>query len=332
MDVATDDRWALNHSVYVPGQHGGHYESFYQRANHPTRPLAFWIRYTIFAPRGRPADAIGEVWAVLFDGETGQHTVGKVELPMSECDFARDTFAVRAGDAALGPDALVGSAGTVSWDLTYGGDAPPLLLFPDRMYRTGFPKAKSLVALPAARFAGTVRAGDRVVDVDGWSGSQCHNWGSRHTDRYAFVQVMGFDGEPDTLLEAGTAKASLIGPLTTPWTTFVVLRHRGVDYRLSKLEQALRATGSYRWFDWTFSSGDADVEIEGHVHAPREAFVALRYRNPPGGEKYCVNTKIGTAEITLTDRGGARTVLRTGSRALFEILTDDLEHGVAIRA
>src|SRR5207302_8948404 len=109
----------------------------------------------------------------------------------------------RAGDATLGPDALAGSAGELGWELAYTGDAPPLLRFPDRMYRGGFPKAKSLVALPAARFDGTVRAGDRTVDVDGWIGSQCHNWGSRHTDRYAFVQVMGFDGEPDTLLEAG---------------------------------------------------------------------------------------------------------------------------------
>jgi hypothetical protein len=32
----------------------GHYESFFQRANHPTRPLAFWIRYTIFSPTGHP--------------------------------------------------------------------------------------------------------------------------------------------------------------------------------------------------------------------------------------------------------------------------------------
>ena len=30
----------------------GHYESWFLRGNHPSRPLAFWIRYTIFHPRG----------------------------------------------------------------------------------------------------------------------------------------------------------------------------------------------------------------------------------------------------------------------------------------
>ena len=36
------------------GQPQGHYESFFQRANHPTRPLAFWIRYTLFSPHAHP--------------------------------------------------------------------------------------------------------------------------------------------------------------------------------------------------------------------------------------------------------------------------------------
>ncbi len=42
----------LNHAQYDGRKPGGHYESFYQRANHPTRPLAFWIRYTVFVPGG----------------------------------------------------------------------------------------------------------------------------------------------------------------------------------------------------------------------------------------------------------------------------------------
>jgi hypothetical protein len=46
-----------NWTRYQPGQKMGHYESFFQRANHPSRPLAFWIRYTIFSPQDRPEDA-----------------------------------------------------------------------------------------------------------------------------------------------------------------------------------------------------------------------------------------------------------------------------------
>ncbi len=54
-------------------QQQGHYESFFQRANHPSRPLAFWIRYTIFSPKNRPQDALGEVWAAFEILTDDQH-------------------------------------------------------------------------------------------------------------------------------------------------------------------------------------------------------------------------------------------------------------------
>ena len=44
----------VNATRYRPGRQLGHYESFFQRANHPSRPLAFWIRYTIFSPQDHP--------------------------------------------------------------------------------------------------------------------------------------------------------------------------------------------------------------------------------------------------------------------------------------
>ncbi|HZC53859.1 MAG TPA: hypothetical protein VE441_15370, partial [Mycobacterium sp.] len=97
MDVRpglSGDRWLLNRTVYTPRQRAGHYESFYQRANHPVRPQAFWLRYTIFSPAGDPARARGELWAVSFDGETGQHAVAKEEVPISDCSFRQDEFAV----------------------------------------------------------------------------------------------------------------------------------------------------------------------------------------------------------------------------------------------
>lgn len=59
----------------------GHYESYFQRANHPTRKLGFWIRYTLFSPKGRPQDAVGELWANYFDGERQRITPVKVVVP-----------------------------------------------------------------------------------------------------------------------------------------------------------------------------------------------------------------------------------------------------------
>src|SRR5262249_36397020 len=77
----------VNHTMYRPGTPRGHYESFFLRANHPTRPLAFWIRYTIFSPRGAPERALGELWAIYFDGEARRHAVAKREVPFASCRF-----------------------------------------------------------------------------------------------------------------------------------------------------------------------------------------------------------------------------------------------------
>lgn len=327
------DRWLLDRAEYEPGQRAGHYESFYQRANHPKRPLAFWIRYTIFAPAKNPAAAVGELWAVAFDGETGEHAVAKREFPIAECEFARDRFAVRVGAAELGPGSLTGAAGDISWDLNYVGEAPPILLLPRQLYTRSLPRAKSLVPLPLARYMGSYTVAGREIDVDGWVGSQNHNWGSEHTHRYAFGQIAGFDDSPGTFLEIATAKAKIAGPLVTPWVTTLVLRHQDNEYSLVSPRRTRRAQARYGYFHWDFASGDEDVQVSGRISAERDAFVGLRYANPPGGYKYCLNTKIGTAELRIRHRHGGRVEeLHAANRALFEILTDETEHGVPIRA
>src|SRR5215470_11481252 len=90
----------LNHTHYR-AQPEGHYESFFLRANHPSRPLAFWIRYTLFSPKKRPEEAIGELWAIFFNGETGIHVAVKQVVPFSECLFETSAFEVRVAAAFL---------------------------------------------------------------------------------------------------------------------------------------------------------------------------------------------------------------------------------------
>jgi hypothetical protein len=335
-DVLVPDQ--VNCAQYAPGQRRGHYESFYQRANHPSRPIAFWLRYTVFSPAGRPADAVGELWAVVFDGETGTHRVSKTELPIGSCAFARDTFDVRVGSATLRPGTLSGASGPISWDLVYHGSQEPLYLLPHRMYRGGFPKAKSLVGLPLARYDGTLNVDGREIIVDGWLGSQNHNWGSRHTDRYAFGQVAGFDGAPDAFLEVVRAQTR-IGPVWTPPLTLLVLRRGDRELAITGLRQARRADGQVSFLRpdatswWTFATGDATTRVEGYIEAPRSSFVGLAYANPPGGTKHCLNTKIARCSLSIVDTTtGRREELHSVHGALFEILTDERGHGIPISA
>jgi hypothetical protein len=327
-----------NNTVYQPGQKTGHYESYFLRANHPGRPLAFWIRYTIFSPNGHPEKAIGELWAVYFDAEKGSNIAVKKEVPFGQCSFSPSSLDVKIGDATLNSASLSGSASakqhTISWELNYAGDGKPLFLLPLSMYSGKFPKAKSVVPLPMCKFQGKLTVDGNTVAVKDWVGSQNHNWGSKHTDLYAWGQAAGFDNSPDTFLEVATARLKM-GPIWTPAITPIVLRHRGEEFALNSLTQTILAHGHFTCFDWHFGSENDIAGIAGRIWADRSRFVGLNYYNPPGGNKHCLNTKLASCNLRITYRQGPHKgtseLLTTANRAAFEILNDRTDHGITIQ-
>ncbi len=317
-------------------QTNGFYESFFLRANHPVRPLAFWIRYTLFSPKAHPEDSLGELWGTFFNGETNRHTVVKLEYPLAACHFDPTEFKIQIGAAKLSHRLFQGSlenhGSSLAWEMKYQGDSLPLLLLPLQLYEGKFPAAKSLVSLPCAHFNGTLRVNDEKINITDWVGSQNHNWGLKHTDLYAWGQVAGFDSHPESFLEVATAQLKL-GPLWTPPITLLVLRHNQKEYALTDLVPGIKAHGKFRYFSWEFKSISKEVEIEGEISAPALAFVGLNYHNPPGGNKYCLNSKIAACRLHFKDKTtGATDTLETKNRAAFEILTSARNHGISISA
>ena len=318
-------RDTANGCRFRAGDPKGHYESYFQRANHPTKPLAFWIRYTIFVPKGQPDRAVGEQWAMFFDGENGVNTAIKSVHPMSECRFSEESLSAGIADSTLDQTSLAGTTegdgNKLVWNLTYTTPEPPLLLLARKYYDIGFPKAKALVGAPNAVYQGTITVNDREISVEGWPGSQNHNWGIQHTDRYAWGQVAGFDNDPNAFLECSTAQIKL-GPLWSPRFTLVVLRLDGEEYRLNGLWRGMMAKGAYDLFHWEFQTQQDGVKIRGKIEANGDRFVALPYDNPPGGTKSCLNSKLATCELTVERPGHPEKTLHSAHRAAFEILTD----------
>ena len=222
-------------------------------------------------------------------------------------------------------------AHTLRWQLDYAGDAPAVFLLPRRLYAGGFPKAKALVGTPDAIYRGLLTVDGERIAIDGWPGTQNHNWGSRHTDAYAWGQVAGFDAAPDAFLECATARLR-VGGIALPALTTLVFRVGAEEHRLTGVWQALCARGHYRFFDWQLASRASAVRISARLHAPASAFVALRYDDPPGGARTCLNTKLAACELTLEVAGRAPRTFASVHRAAFEILTGRGDHGVAMAA
>ena len=199
----------------------------------------------------------------------------------------------------------------------------------ERLYAGGFPKAKAVVPQPRAAFVGTLTVDGTTHAIDDWIGSQNHNWGSRHTDRYAWGQVAGFDDAPDAFLECATAQVR-VGPFWTPAMTLVVLRLGDETYALNGLARALRAEGRVDGLDWHFASTEGAVAIDGRIGAPATRFVGLTYGNPPGGTKICLNSKLAHCELTVRRPSRPPLVLRSADRAAFEILDDATRAGIPV--
>jgi len=345
--VAPTERDQWNACRYVEEDEKGHYESYFLRANHPERPLAFWVRYTMFAAKGRYADAVGEQWAIFFDGERKRITTIKATRPISFCQFSPSRLSARIGKAMLtnyqaygqitglrsnGLDTLSpGGTNTIKWDLRYGGEQAPALLLPRGLYKRGLPRAKAVAPLPNAVFEGELTINGQTISADGWVGSQNHNWGRRHTDEYAWGQVCGFDNAPNVYLECATVLLKVAG-VELPQMTVLVLRLEDEEIRLNSLFKAVRAKGVYDFSAWRIVSQNSKYRVSITIKADRDQMVGLSYLNPPGGSKTCLNTKLASCEVTIERDGHPPRFLQARHRAAFEILTDRSDHGIEIVA
>lgn len=333
-------RAAANFTRYRGEKTGGHYESYFMRANDAATGHAFWIRYTLFQPDSGAASkkqAMGELWAIYF--EKGKAPVAaKSEFTIGKAQYSNTNFDLNFDGATLNFNSLKGSANNcgenkIEWDLKINPiktskDGNALFPMPLSTYDAPLPRAKLLVPQPFVTFSGHLQVNGKKISIGDWQGSQNHNWGSRHTDEYAWGQVAGFDNEPDTFLEVASAKLKF-GPVMTPYITPIVLRHKGQEFALNTYWQAFRNSADVKYFDWSFAGENADFKVSGRIFADRGDFVALSYYNPPGDVKTCLNSKIAGCELNLTEKSriGLKLNLKTANRAAFEILTSKTDHG-----
>lgn len=332
-------RATANFTRFRGEKSGGHYESYFMRANDAATGHGFWVRYTIYqGEKGAGIkEPMGELWAIWF--EKGQAPVAaKSEFPLFRTKYSNTNFDLDFDGATLNSNALKGGAGNrgdnkIEWNLTISPissakNSQPIFPMPLASYDAPLPRAKLLVAQPFVTFAGHFTVNGKKYTISDWQGSQNHNWGSQHTDEYAWGQVAGFDNDPDSFLEVASAKLKF-GPVMTPYLTPITLRHKGVDFVLNTYWQAFRNHANVKYFDWSFSGENSALKIEGRIFADRQDFVALNYYNPPGDVKTCLNTKVAACEVKLTEKSriGLTANLTTRNRAAFEILTSKTDHG-----
>ena len=314
----------------------GHYESFYLKAGHPTEPLAVWIRYTVHK---RPdAAPTGSLWFTLFGTPGGGRRAplaSKVTLPADRLGSGEGDY-IRVGDSRLAPGVAAGAARSdrldARWELEFEPGDQPLRHLPRHwMYRAPVPRTKLESPHPGALFSGWVRAGDEVVDLDGWPGVVGHNWGSEHAERWIWLHGQAFEGrDRDTWLDAALGRIRL-GPVTTPWVGNAVLALDGVRHRLGGIERVRRTGVSETPHRCDFVLPGAEVTVAGTVETGEANVVGWVYADPDGPEHHTVNCSVASMRLEVTRPGEPPLELTTPFGATYELGMREHDHGVELQ-
>jgi hypothetical protein len=199
------------------------------------------------------------------------------------------------------------------------GSGARLRHLPDpRLYGAPLPRTKLESPAPAARLSGTVEAGGRRLELDGWPGMIGHNWGSRHAERWLWLHGIGFRGAPDAWLDVAIGRVR-IGRATTPWIANGALHVDGRRHVLGGLRAAAEVDA--RPGAATVTLGDVRIDAA----APLEQTIAWVYADPPGGEHHSLNCSIAELEV---EHGGRRLVTAHGG--VYELGVREHDHGVRV--
>lgn len=315
----------------------GHVESYFLRLNHPTRPLALWLKATVFAPLA--GDAVAESWLVWFDGERQATITHRERAPLRDA-----TFSPRPGggtdvhtpslDLALAPSGSArgafglapGEAGfELAWTRAEGLVGEPLSLFPWRLLREGpVPKLKLLTPFPWLTFSGTLRLPGGAVEVKDWLGMQGHNWGREHPFEYAWGQCLfpAAGDVPATMVEGFTARIRLAG-ITTPRLSALVVRQGGRSYRFDRLVDPWRQESTVTRDRWTVRLHGPDGEARLRMDAGGRPMACLGYGNPGGHISYCFNSKLADVLLEVRPRTGPAFTCRSAHGGALEFLRNE---------
>ena len=149
---------------------------------------------------------------------------------------------------------------------------------------------------PEARVSGSVRLGDRSVELDDWPAMVGHNWGTQHAERWIWLQGALFDGRGrDTWLDVALGRIK-VGAYTTPWIANGALSLDGRRHRIGGIGKA-RATKVVETPEGCeFTLPGTGITVRGRVSARRQDLVGWVYADPDGSEHDTVNCSIADLE------------------------------------
>jgi len=286
----------------------GRYEAWFLTVSRGRE--GYWIRATVRAPVAGPPEP--RLWFARFDRDDPSRIFG-INAPATGLRVDPRVPGVVMGESHFGSGESSGTidaaGGSVSWDLRWEtGDATWSLL-PPALARVA--PTRPLSPNPHTAVAGEIVVdGERVI-LEGAPGQQGHLYGGRHASRWAWVHAA--DPASGLVVQAVSASGR-IGPVPTPYLTFAGVR---LDGEWTRLRGRGRSWG-LGW--WRIDLASRRHRLVGEVSAPAKHLLRARYLDPDDTPRWCHNSEVASARLTLLERTGA------GWREAAELRCDGTAH------
>ncbi|HWO00636.1 MAG TPA: tocopherol cyclase family protein [Blastocatellia bacterium] len=286
-----------------------HYEVWFLTLNHRLAKTGFWFRYTIECP-SHANDGPGPraaLWAAFFDRERIDRGFGLIrEWPIDQFLVEGDArFRLNIGDGLLSGNHAVGRiAGadhSIAWDLSY---------VPNETTYHHVSRAVAALSRPSSfvcspnldtRFTGVISVDGREFSLEDEPGCQSHTWGRKHVDDWVWVHSNAFERSPGTVFEGLAGRQRKLGRKLPPIQS-LLLRHRGVEHRFTRLRMAEQWQRKLGMGYWSFAATNTRVHIEGVAQCRLRDMVQAEYADPDGESLYCINSEVANLKIRLFRR------------------------------
>ncbi len=302
-------RWNAKSSGFI--------EVWYVTLTHRRTGAAIWIRYTITAPLESPPYC--ELWGVVFAPEGKRTFAAKQRYAVDELS-AGGAELVRIGDAWLSESHLEGRLQTGSRQMEWSLDFAPS----DRCFNHLPPqlwdlaeKRVSVICSPnlSVPFSGWVELDGDTVAFDHDLGCQSHRWGRRHSDTWAWAHCSNFEGHKPAVFE-GLAARSRLGRVPLPTLTFIYVSYAGEDIVFNTPLSSLRARSHYELPAWAFTASNERWKIAGAARSTLDRMMQVRYVDPDGSARHCVNSEIGDIAFELYRQHAGRWIYEASLSSL----------------
>ena len=308
------DNDECNRSRFVPDDRGGHYESWFQRANHADAPARRSGSATpCFSPRGRPDAGVGRAVGDLLRRRARRGSSrSRRGIRSRACAFsprpARRRASARPGSttARSRGSARAGPRTASRWQLALRRRRAAAAAPARAPLRARLPEGQGAwSALRTRASRARSRSTASASTIDDWRGSQNHNWGSRHTDSLRLGPGRGLRrraGRLPRVLDRAVEDRPAVDAVDDAGRA----APRGREIASTARARRCAPAGDFGASRAGASRPGDAARIAARFGAPTRRSSGCDYDNPPGGTKICLNSKLARCELRSCCPGSRR--------------------------